>query len=91
MLAASCLALDDVMPLSAVMIHDRSALCPLSSVATIASKGRAKPGVLVRQVQDMLRQTCGLDDAAHFHGTLLFDQLPYRVQQVWRELKVVSF
>jgi hypothetical protein len=58
----------------------------VSSIVTIALERRAKSSVLVRQIENGLRQACGLDDTPDFDGALVFDQSSDRVDQVRREL-----
>lgn len=44
------------------------------AIRAAAPKSVAQRGVVVRQIQHALTQTCSLDDAPHFHGTFIFYQ-----------------
>ena len=56
------------------------------SVAAAAAERRAQARVLVRQVEDVLRQVRGLHDAADLDRALGLDQLADRDEEVGREL-----
>ena len=46
--------------------------------------------IFVRQIHNTLWQTGSLHNASNLQCAFLLDQLPYRVEQVRRELKGVS-
>jgi hypothetical protein len=66
--------------------HKQKRVFHLLSFAPATSESCTKTGVLMRQVQYMLRKRCRLDDAPDFDGAFFFNQVPNDVKQRWREL-----
>lgn len=56
------------------------------AVTAAASECCTQRGVLVREIKDVLRQACGLDDAPDLDGSFFLDELTDGQQEVRREL-----
>nr|POF13328.1 hypothetical protein CFP56_10475 [Quercus suber] len=69
--------------LSSTFTHSRSASL---AIRTTALECCTQASILMRQVEDMLRQAGRLDYAAHLDRALFFDEFPHRVKQIGREL-----
>jgi hypothetical protein len=57
-----------------------------SALGAITLESRTECSILVREVQDMLREACSLDDAADLDRAFFLDELSDRVQKVRGEL-----
>jgi hypothetical protein len=70
-------------PLPNLPLVRHSSLCPT------AMESSTKSSILVRQVQNMLRQTRTLNDTPNLNCALFLNELANRIQQRWRELSKV--